>query len=103
MSTAKQTCKKASLKIGIEAHHGLEVQVRNVVDSHDKLLSAAVSATNVFDAKTITLCKPKIKSKKTTNTNVFSAGVLGKTSKSYLYCDGKQEKTGTPRILRDPS
>ena len=95
MSTAKQTCKKASLKIGIEAHHGLEVQVRNVVDSHDKLLSAAVN--------TIALCKPKIKSKKTTNTNVFSAGVMGKTSKSYLYCDGKQEKTGTPRILRDPS
>ena len=66
MSTAKQACIKASLKIGIEgeAHHGLEVQVRNVVDSHDKLLSAAVSATNVFDAKTITLCDGKVKRKK---------------------------------------
>ena len=62
---AKQACKKASLKIGIEreAHHGLEIQVGNIDIRHDKLLSAAEVTTNVFDAKTIALYFGKVKGK----------------------------------------
>ena len=44
--TTKQTCKIASLKIAIigEAHHGLIGNMGCMIDSHDKLLSAAFSA-----------------------------------------------------------
>ena len=46
LGTEKQACKKASLKKAkeIEAHHGLGIQVGNVLHSHDWLLSAAASA-----------------------------------------------------------
>ena len=46
MSTTKQTCKIASLKIAIigEAHHGLIDSVVSLLHSHDKLLSAAFAA-----------------------------------------------------------
>jgi len=47
--TAKQACKKASLKIGIiirEAQHGLGRNIGYVIDSHDKLLSAALLCSN---------------------------------------------------------
>ena len=46
MSTTKQTCKIASLKIAIieEAHHGLIGNIGCMIDSHDKLLSAAFAA-----------------------------------------------------------
>jgi hypothetical protein len=48
LGTAKQACKKASLKIAKigEAHHGLEIQIGSIVDSHDKLLSAAIVRSN---------------------------------------------------------
>ena len=44
--TTKQTCKIASLKIAIieEAHHGLIGNIGCMIDSHDKLLSAAFAA-----------------------------------------------------------
>jgi len=46
----KQTCKIASLKIGIieEAHQGLFVFVGSIAHCHDKLLSAAVLLQRLF-------------------------------------------------------
>ena len=63
LSTTIQACKIASLKIAIiaEAHHGLDVHLGYIVDSHDKLLSAAFSAAG-FVVITLALCLSKVNS-----------------------------------------
>jgi len=48
--TTKQACKKASLKIAEirETHHGHENEIGSIIDSHDKLLSAAILCNNSY-------------------------------------------------------
>ena len=53
----KQACKIASLKIAIiaEAHHGLGRDIGCMIDSHDKLLSAAFAAATFLVMHSSTL------------------------------------------------
>ena len=55
----KVACKKASLKIEIirEVHHGLRIRIRNIVDSHDKLLSATILCSDFLTENFSTLFK----------------------------------------------
>ncbi len=47
--TAKEACKKASLKKAkiAEAHHGLTIQIASITNRHDKLLSADILCSNL--------------------------------------------------------